>query len=627
MLLFTGENLRVSRMSEHVGGCGCGASIFNEVIRANRQIADRIERTTGWISGNEKSIAHVARLDRRDFLKIGIATTATAGLVAGCSPVSASNTTVFYGGTILTVDEEFSEADAIAVRGNEIIAVGSEAEVQAAAGEDAQTIDLAGKTMLPGFVEPHAHVVSGAIVDAVMENVGMARFGTADEVLAQLKSMTEDREAGEWVVGRNFDPAVQDGPSALTFAELDAVSSEHPIFVLNASGHIGYANRKAFEVAGVADDVANPDGAEFVRDADGNLTGEIKNNIAFMQILGAYPALANADPVEAVIALLGRWGSLGLTTVSDLGLGALSGVADAEIIMEAGKTGRLTARLLAYPFYTLGLDVWDATGIQPGDGDSTVRIAGFKLVADGSNQGFTGLQRKPYLNSDSVGLAYTAAEELKAQAVDRAAAGWHLAIHANGDAGIDNTLDAYEAVRDAGHDLGKVRGRIEHCSILHDEQIERMKDLGITPSFLIGHVHFWGTAMRDTVFGEDKAKLLDRCKSVEEAGLKYSLQSDFMVTDPDPLHMIEMAVTRRTWKEPEYRLAPDEAVSVESAIRAVTSNAAWHLMSDHEVGSLEVGKLADLVILEQDPREVDPDAIKSIKVLETWMDGNQVYSA
>jgi len=133
--------------------------------------------------------------------------------------------------------------------------------------------------------------------------------------------------------------------------------------------------------------------------------------------------------------------------------------------------------------------------------------------------------------------------------------------------------------------------------------------------------------MRDEVFGEEKAQLLDRCRSVEKAGVSFTVHSDFMVTDPVPLHMIEMAVTRKTWKEPDYVLAPKERISVERAIRALTSEAAWQLFSEHEVGSLEVGKLADLVILDKDPRKVDPDAIKDIQVLETWMDGKQVFKA
>jgi hypothetical protein len=132
--------------------------------------------------------------------------------------------------------------------------------------------------------------------------------------------------------------------------------------------------------------------------------------------------------------------------------------------------------------------------------------------------------------------------------------------------------------------------------------------------------------MRDQVFGPERVMHLGRCRSVEAAGIGFSLHSDFMVTDPDPLHMIEMAVTRKTWAEPDFVLNPAERISVESAIRAITSEAAWQLFSEHEIGSLEVGKLADLVILEQDPREVNPESIKNIRVIETWMDGRKVYS-
>ena len=255
------------------------------------------------------------------------------------------------------------------------------------------------------------------------------------------------------------------------------------------------------------------------------------------------------------------------------------------------------------------------------------RVSGDRRGADGSNQGLTGLQRDPYLNSDDRGLAYMSRDELTATAIDRASKGWQLAIHGNGDAAIDNILDACEAMREAGIDMQSVRVRIEHCSILHDEQIARMKDLNVSASFLIGHVHYWGVAMRDDVFGEEKAQLLDRCRSAEEAGVGFTLHSDFMVTDPVPLHMIEMAVTRQTWKEPDYVLGPQERISVESAIRAVTSEAAWQLFSEDEIGSLEAGKFADMVVLDADPRSVAPDQIKSIKVLETWMNGNRVYAA
>ena len=615
-------------MKREIFGCACCNGTFGRLFYRSKPIQDMKAATA-----NEKGWSCNWGIDwqdigRRNFIKGGLA---TAGLVAALpnpALAQADKTTVFKGGTILTVDANFSAAEALAFRGNKILAVGSENTVLQAAGEDATVVDLEGKTVLPGFIDAHTHVVSGSVVDSIMDYVGMARFSTVAEVLGHISSRAAATPAGDWLVFRNFDPAVQDGLDTLTFKELDAVSIKHPIFVLNASGHLAYANSKAFEVSGIGQDIENPPGGEFVRDENGNLTGTMKNNVAFLKIVSNYPAMASVNPVEALISLLGKWSAKGLTTVSELSLGALAqSPADAQVMAAAAQTGRLSARVRAYPFYTLGAEVWDSAGVAPNDGNALARIAGYKLVADGSNQGFTGLQREPYLNSDDRGLAYMQPDELKAVALERAEKGWHLAIHGNGDAAIDNVLDSCEALRDAGIDMSKVRPRIEHCSILHDDQIARMKDLGVSASFLIGHVFFWGVAMRDEVFGEEKAQLLDRCRAVEQAGVGFTLHSDFMVTDPDPLHMIEMAVTRKTWKEPDYVLAPQERISVESAIRALTSEAAWQLFSDHEVGSLETGKFADLVILDKDPRSVHPGRIKDIQILETWMDGKQTYKA
>jgi predicted amidohydrolase YtcJ len=571
-----------------------------------------------------------AAIGRRAFLAASVAASslAAAPLIAAQAASTGEETIVFHGGTILTVDKQFSQPEAMAIRGNRIIAVGSLAKVRAAAGADARRVDLAGKVMLPGFIDPHTHVVAGALATGVLENVGVTRFRTAAEVLAHLKTLVPTTKPGEWILARNFDPALQTGPDALTFAELDAVSTEIPVFVTNASGHLAYANRKAFAVAGIPDDIANPPGAEFVRDAQGKLTGVMKNNVAFLKVIRAAPAMARVEPIAALIKLLEDWGKLGLTTVSELSLGALTqSPKDAAILFAAEKTGKLKARIRAYPFYTIGSEAWDKAGVKPGDGNAMARIVGYKLVADGSNQGFTGLQREPYVGTDSKGSAYMTPAELKTTAIDRARRGWPLALHGNGDAAIDNILDAIQGVRDAGLDTTKVRPRIEHCSMLHDEQIARMKTLGVSGSFLIGHVHYWGVWMRDRVFGPKRVNLLGRLNSVGKAGVSVSIHSDFTVTDPNPLHMIEMAVTRRTWKEPDFILNPAERISVEAAIRAMTSEAAFQLFSDHEIGSLEPGKLADMVILEKDPRRVPVDSIKNIKVLETWLDGRQVYAS
>ncbi|QOL24598.1 amidohydrolase [Thalassotalea sp. LPB0316] len=615
-------------MKKEIYRCACCSPDFGALFKTNNIVSKLSVASLSKVAATQTS--QYKTIDRRTFLKGSMVAGTALFLpsIPSCSPVVEQQTTVFTGGTILTVDTEFSQAEAMAIRGNKIIAVGAKDKVLASAGANVKVVELHGKTMLPGFIDPHTHVVAGSIVDDIMEYVGMARFDAVDQVLAHLTMLAQQKAEGEWIVARNFDPSIQTGLDELTFKELDAISTQHPIFVLNASGHLAYANSKAFEVAGIPDDIKNPLGAEFVRNKQGQLTGVIKNNIAFLQVVGAYPALAEADPTNALINLLKKWSQYGLTTVSELSLGALSqSPADHSVMEAAARTGKLAARIRAYPFYSIGEEAWDDANVTPQRGDALARVAGYKFVADGSNQGYTGLQRAPYLNSDSHGLAYMSTEELTTRAIERAQKGWQLAIHGNGDAAIDNILDVCQAMRDAGVDMKNVRTRIEHCSILHNDQIQRMKALDVSASFLIGHVHYWGVAMRDEVFGEEKATLLDRCNSLEKAGVGFTLHSDFMVTDPVPLHMIEMAVTRKTRKEPDYVLAPNERISVESAIRAITSEAAWQLFSEHEIGSLEVGKLADMVILANDPRKVAPDEIKNIKVLETWMDGKQVYQA
>ena len=543
------------------------------------------------------------------------------------APDQTQTVRIYSGGTIMTVDADFSKAEAIAIQGAHILAVGTLDDVQQAAGEQAELIDLKGRTLMPGLIDPHTHILIGALMDQAMDYVGTGRFSNTAQVLDHIARLHAERPPEDWIVCRNYYPMLQPFEVPMGFETLDAISTERPIFVLNASGHIGYANRAAFAVAGIPDDIENPHGGEFVRDEQGALTGEMRNQMAFSKVLGARPSGAGSAPTAAVLQTCARFAELGLTTVTELGLGGLlRGAGDWDILRQAGATGRLSQRIRAYPLYAFD-EAWDAADVQPGEGDSLVRIGGYKLIADGSNQGFTGLQREPYHSVESTGIAYMTREEMTDLIRKRTAQGWQIAIHGNGDKAIDNILDAIEQVASEGVDVKAHRIRIEHCSILHDEQIERMKQFGITASFLIGHVHYWGVAMRDEIFGPEKAKLLDRCASLERAGVAYTIHSDFFVTDPNPLHMIEMAVTRQSWKDPDFALAPEEGASRECAIRAMTSTAAWQIGSEHEIGSLEPGKFADFVILDRDPSSIPADEIKDITVLETWMGGEPTYLA
>lgn len=529
-----------------------------------------------------------------------------------------TGTTVFVGATVLPVDAAFSEAEALAIRDGRILAVGSETDVRAAAGDDAEVIDRTGSTILPGFIEPHAHLLPTALLDTFTD-IGPFTVDSVDGALEILRSVVPDTPDGAWIRGRQFDPSLQAGPDEFTTEMLDTVSDTIPVVVMNASGHFAYANSAALAAAGVDRDTPDIDGSPYGRYPDGSPNGVLMGQGAILSVMAANPSLADLDILAEARKVADRAASNGVTTICDQGTGFLLGPGDIDLFESLAAAG-LPARL-RYSLYDNRGDGFDERGTTPGDGDEFVRATGWKIVSDGSNQGRTGSQREPYLGRDDRGLPYLESEELLEKARHRASQGWQVVIHANGDRAIDIALDAQAAAVEAGGP--DRRHRIEHCSILHDEQIERIAELGLSPSFLIGHVHFWGKAFRDEIFGPEKAAKLDRTASCSAAGIRWTIHSDEMVTPMEPLRCIHNAVTRELWREPGSVLNADECVPVEDAIRAMTADAAWQCHSDHEIGTLEPGKCADFVVLAADPRDVDPRDLAGIEVLETWMNGDR----
>jgi len=532
-------------------------------------------------------------------------------------------TVVFINANILTMDEAFSKATCIAIKGEKILAVGDRDDMDGLDELDVEIIDCAGKTILPGFIEPHFHFLPCSTMEQI-ENVGPFRFETVQGALDRLKQLAAEAGPDEWIMGRQFDPSLQEGPDLLTRDLLDAVCTDKPVFVYNASLHFAYCNSKALEIAGITKDTPDAPNSPYGRDADGEPNGVLIGGGAYSSVIKHNQATRGIDLVSSSLKVIERANSLGITMFCDQATGMTRGVKEIDVYNAIAESGQMTTRLR----YSLSYGIqekWDATSIACGDGDELVRCTTWKIVSDGSNQGFSGLQREPYLYREDKGLPYVDPDDLKAMVMDRASKGWALAIHANGDQAIDNTLDAYEAAFEAGL-LTNTPCRIEHCSILHDDQIDRMAKMGISPSFLIGHVFYWGQAMRDNVFGHTKANLLDRTGACEAKGIRWTLHSDEPVSEMGPLRCIENAVTRKMWKEPGTILAPEECISVDAALRAVTRDAAWQCHSDHEVGTLEPGKFADLVMLESDPRAVEPDSISDIQVLETWMGGRRVFN-
>jgi predicted amidohydrolase YtcJ len=523
-------------------------------------------------------------------------------------------------GAVVTMDPSQPEAEAIAVAGGHIVALGTSRDVEGWRGAKTEILDLGNHVAYPGFIEPHMHIVPTALFEQAIDCSPFVnrRFDDVVERLRRARNASPD----QWVIGRSFDPSLFDGEPVLTRDVLDQISPDLPIAVINASMHYMYVNSAALDLAGITEDSPDPDGGVFYRE-NGRLNGVLGESGAMARFLPHVPVLSPEELDDAIIRVLQSAAAQGITQVHDAGTGAVFGAAELELLHDLKRRGRLPVRVSTALVETARAS-WDASGVSPGDGDDWVRSVSWKIISDGSNQGYSGFQRSPYRGSDRRGQPNLTGEQLT-EAIGRAhRSGWQVMVHANGDAAIDLTLQAYaQALEGAGqHDQ---RHRIEHCSLAHPEQLTEMARLGLSPSFLMNHLYFWGRALRDVVLGPERADLLDPVRSAFAAGLRPSYHSDHSVSPLGALRHVQTVTTRRMRDGGEV-LNPNERIDAVTALRGVTSDAAWQIHADDRVGFLRVGMAADIAILSDDPRHVDPDTIADISVVETWVDGNRVWT-
>ncbi len=566
---------------------------------------------------------------RRDFVKYA-ALSSTSAILASCGvapsarskrAASGSADVIFRGGQILTMNEHQPRADALAIRGDRITAVGAVRDVDALRGPDTRIVELDGRALLPGFIDPHMHfapVVSDDWID-----VSPFDASDYDAVLAKIRAGAQQAAPGDWVLAQGFDPSITTGARTPTRSMLDALVPDNPFYMTESNGHVAYGNTRAFQLAGVNRDTPDPPAGRFVRDADGELTGRLEETSAQLAFGAKLPMPGPAEVGKRVRRLFDRAASVGCTALHDCSIGAFMGASDLTLlrsVMEDDPPIRYRGMLVSSH-----MDEWEKLGIKPDQGDDRFRITGIKAWSDGSNQAYTGYQRDNYLGKDTRGTLNYSQEQLT-EIIRRAhQAGWQMGVHANGDAAIDTTIGAYEAVlRESPRP--DHRHRIEHCSVLHPEQIARMSELGLSPSFLIGHVRWWGKAFHDRILGPERARFYDPCASALKGGLRISFHSDWNVTPIEPLRYVEDAVTR-VMNEGGDVFFEDERIPVEAALRGITIDAAWQTRMDDIVGSLEPAKLADLTLLERDPTAVSPTQIRQIKVSETWLSGESKHRA
>lgn len=523
-------------------------------------------------------------------------------------------------GRVVTMDDANPTAEAIAISGGRITAVGTEAEVDAHRGPDTEVLELGDHVLYPGLIEPHAHLWVSAIIDHWVD-ASPITHGSFDEIRATLHAAVADLPADGWLLGKQFDPSLLDGEPVLTRAILDEIAPDHPAIVLNASMHYVYANSRAIAAAGLDDSSAAPSGGTFGRDTQGRLDGVFGEMPAITRVLGAAPLATQDQLRENVIDVLETAARRGVTKFHEATTGALFGAGEIDIAHDLAQEGKLPVRL-TISIVDNAAKAFAATPIAPFAGDDAVRVTSWKLVSDGSNQGRSGFQEQPYLGTDECGHANYPSSYLVDTIRAKASEGWQLMVHANGDAAIEQVVTAYESALDGVVDRD-LRHRIEHCSIPTDDHLRRMAARGVSPSFLMNHVLHWGRRFRDTILGPERANRLDPVASARRHGLRPTFHSDYNVTDIDPLLSVQTAVTRRM-REGGAVLNPEECDTVELAMRAITIDAAWQTHSDDIIGSLEVGKYADLVVLDADPLSVAPDTIGSIGVVTTYLQGRRI---
>ncbi|MGI9123465.1 MAG: amidohydrolase [Mycobacterium sp.] len=528
-------------------------------------------------------------------------------------------------GSLITLDPAQPKAEAMAVAGGRILAVGSRADLESFVGPATKTLEHKTGVVLPGFVEPHVHLVSSALV---ADGVDCSPYTnkTLDAVVAALKAALAKAPSGQSVVGQLFDPSLMPNQDTLTVDVLDQISTTVPILVMNASQLFFYVNSAAYAAAGITADTPNPAGGDYGA-RNGKLTGIVGEAAAMGAFIKLLPALTPQVISAAITGIATMAAKCGVTYIHEAATGAIAGVTEVDLMHQTFAQAGFPVRG-SLSLWGENLDAFTAAGIVPGSGDDRLRSQTIKWVSDGSNQGYTGFMRENYLGRDSRGAANFTQEELSAHLAHTVEAGWPIMCHVNGDAAADMVIAAFTAAAKLPSWDASKRHRTEHSSLLHDEHLAAMAQLGITPSFLMNHVRLWGRVMRDEILGPQRANLLDRYGSAVKAGLRASFHSDFSVSPIGPLNYIATAAAR-TMADGGEVLNAAERVTVAQALKGSTIDAAWMSHADGLVGSLAAGKAADFVLLGDDPlaHEADPDAVRDISVQATYSDGNEVFSA
>ena len=533
---------------------------------------------------------------------------------------------IFFGGPILTMEADEPVPEAVAVASGTILALGSKERIFELRGPATEMVDLAGRALLPGFIDGHGHIanVASSLGAANLSAPPVGEVTDIESLLETLRRFIRERNIppGSWVSGRGYDPAFLKEGRHPTRDDLDRVSEEHPIHIGHVSGHLASANSLALAIAGIGAETVPPPGG-VIRRRPGRLEPDgVLEESAMGLLTPNIPLPTDEQRLDDLDEAQRIYAASGITTAQE---GAMF-PAQQALLERAAAEGRLFLDVAGYAFWAQARVMLEGRDIGVYSG--RYKNAGMKLMLDGSPQGKTAWLSEPYhVIPEGQPVDYcgypSMPDEQAAGLVDRAySSGWPVISHCNGDASADQLIAAVRAAS-AAHPGMDRRTVMIHAQTVREDQLDAMAELGMLPSFFASHVYYWGDFHRDSVLGPERAARISPMRSAQRRGLRFNLHNDSPVVPPDILRLVWCAAARRT--RSNQILGADQAISVPEALRAVTLDAAYAHFEEDSKGSIAPGKLADLVVLSADPTAVGLEEIQSIEVVATLKEGVVVH--
>ena len=537
---------------------------------------------------------------------------------------------IFFGGDILSMDDNQPVVEAIAVEDGRITAIGTKENIIKLRTWRTKIVNLQGKTLMPGLIEAHCHPIATAVLSQVV-NISGFTYNSREEIMATIGAAVEKASPGKWVLAFGWDPVLVKDLRNPTLAELDSISTEVPIFILTQMMHQAFVNNAVYKTAKITRNTPDPPGGgTFLKDVDGNLNGVIYEFSALQKILKKMPKTPQGTAELLLNLQYAQYAKAGYTTIAALGPVNIAGY-PLNFMASLSRSADVPVRSFVYPLE----EQLDRSSWPSGYGNDHFRIKGVKLYMDGSPYTGGAAFTEPYLNTEVTlkrmklqpnhrGKVNYSEASLLQTLTKYHNAGYQIAMHAQGEIAIQMILNAFTEIME-NYPRPDHRHRLEHNALITKNQIIQAQKLGLTLSFFMDHVYYYGEQLPQIV-GPDRAARFMPLGSAFAVGHTASIHTDNPATPVDPFRVISTAVTRKT-KDRGDILGPNERVTINDALKAVTINAAWQLFEDDQRGSITVGKAADFVLLSHNPLRIQPENIKNISALCTWIDGIKINTS